>query len=29
MIGNFIGLTVAGIFTMLPGRYIPEMLGLY
>ena len=29
MVGNFIGLTLAGIFTILPGRYIPETLGLY
>ncbi|MGL3827190.1 DUF2306 domain-containing protein [Candidatus Pelagibacter communis] len=29
MVGNFIGLTLAGIFTILPGRYIPETLGLF
>ena len=29
MVGNLIGLIVAGIFTLLPGRYISQVLGLF
>jgi uncharacterized membrane protein len=29
MFGNLIGLIVAGIFTLLPGRYISQVLGLF
>lgn len=29
MIGNFIGLSVAGLFTLFPGRFIPQALGLF
>ena len=29
MIGTFIGLSVAGLFTLLPGRFIPQALGLF
>tara|TARA_A100001035_G_scaffold45291_1_gene32160 strand:+ start:203 stop:565 length:363 start_codon:yes stop_codon:yes gene_type:complete len=29
MIGNMIGLTIAGIFTLYPGRFIPSVLGLF
>ncbi len=27
--GNFIGLIVAGIFTLLPGRYLPNLIGIF
>ena len=29
MVGNFVGLSIAGIFTLLPGRFIPKILGLF
>ena len=29
MAGNFIGLIAAGIFTLLPGRYLPNLIGIF
>ena len=29
MAGNFIGLIFAGIFTLLPGRYLPNLIGIF
>ena len=29
MVGTFIGLFFAGIFTLLPGRYLPNLIGIF